>query len=174
MRFSNLLVPVALATGVIADGAAIVNSLSTIADATIALNSSVNSFAKDGNPLKLLPIIVKSTSLLNDIKSGTKTAQASGNLTVDETLSVASATLALVSDVETTLSNIVLHKDLFASELVGPVILLNLDQEKSATDDFSAAVVAKVPAALQAVALNIIAPIDTAFAAAIETYKWVL
>jgi hypothetical protein len=174
MRFSTLLVPVAMATSVLADGAAIASSLATISNATIALNSSVNSFRADGDPLKLLPIIVQATTLLNDIKSGTKTASASANLTLDETLTVASSTLALVSNVESTLDNIVAAKALFALELVGPVILLNLNQEKTATDQFSAAVVSKVPAALQATALSIIAPIDTAFTAAIAAYKWVL
>ncbi|KIN02641.1 hypothetical protein OIDMADRAFT_18415 [Oidiodendron maius Zn] len=172
MRFSTILLPLAaLSTSVLADGASILNALSTISNATTALNSSITSFRADGDPLKLIPILIQSTTLLSDINDGTNTASSSANLTVDETLTVASATLNLVSSVETTLDNIVGGEKLFSSELVSPVIYLNLVQEKSATDKFSAAVISKVPESLQSTAETIVAPIDTAFTAAIAAFK---
>jgi hypothetical protein len=51
------------------------------------------------------------------------------------------------------------------------VILLNLKDEKSATDKFGAAVVAKIPPALQATAQSLLAPIDDAFNSAIAAYE---
>jgi hypothetical protein len=173
MRFSTLLLPLGLAAGLV-DAQSILNAMGTISNATVALNSSVTSFRKDGDPLKLLPIIVQSTELLSDINSGTKQAQASANLTVDEALTVASATLTLVSDVQTTLDNIIAGKDLFSDELVAPLILLNLEEEKSASDKFSAAVLSKVPSALLPTAELLVAPIDTAFEAAISAYEGAL
>jgi hypothetical protein len=175
MRFSTVLLPIAaLTTSVVADGASIVAAMGTIANATIALNSSITSFRADGDPLKLLPIIVQSTELLSDINAGTKVASKSANLTTADALTVAGATTSLVSTVQTTLDNIVAGKKLFALELVGPVIYLNLEEEKSATDKFSAAIISKVPASLQSTAQSLVAPIDTAFAAAIAAYKGVL
>jgi len=175
MRFSTVLLPLAaLATSVLADGASITAALDTISSATTKLNSSITSFRSDGDPLKLLPVIVESTTLLYDINTSTKTAKASANLTTDEALAVAGATLTLASAVESSLDNIVAGKSLFADELVGPIIYLNLEQLKSATDQFSAAVVSKVPTALQAVAESIIAPIDAAFTSAIAAFKGVL
>ena len=57
-----------------------------------------------------------------------------------------------------------------ADLLISPIILLNLKEEKAATDKFSAAVISKVPTAYQGLAANIVAPIDTAFNAAIADY----
>lgn len=175
MRFSTVLLPLAaLTTSVLADGASIITALGTISNATTTLNSSVTSFRADGDPLKLLPILVETASLLSDINTSTKTASASANLTDSEAISVAGATITLASAVESSLDNIVAGKSLFADELVGPVIYLSLEQLKSATDSFSAAVVAKVPADLQGVATSLIAPIDAAFTSAIAAFKGVL
>ena len=55
--------------------------------------------------------------------------------------------------------------------MVSPVILLNLKEEKEATDRFGAAVVEKVPVDLQATAQALLAPIDDAFEAAIAAYS---
>jgi Hydrophobic surface binding protein A len=171
MRLSILLPLSALSSSVLADGASILAALGTISNATVALNSSITAFRAHGDPLKLIPILIQATTLLSDINDSTKTASASANLTVDETLTVAGATLNLVSTVETTLDNIVAGENLFNLELVSPVIYLNLVQEKTATDKFSAAVISKVPEALQSTAQSIIAPIDAAFIAAISAFK---
>lgn len=84
---------------------------------------------------------------------------------------MAQATQGLVSDVQSTLATIVAAKPKFAKLLLTPVILLNLVTEKDATDKFSAAVIAKVPTAQQALAKSIVAPVDTAFESAISAYE---
>ena len=157
-----------------ADGAAIVAAMTTISTATVALNNTVSSFPS--NPLLDLldvgPLLSDSLTLLNDINSATSIAQQSANLTLLEAISVAQSTLSLASTVESTLTNIVNSKSKFDKlVVVSPVILLNLKEEKSATDKFGAAVVEKVPAALQATAQNLLAPIDDAFNSAIATYE---
>lgn len=72
---------------------------------------------------------------------------------------------------QSTLSNIIAAKPLFNRELVSPVIYLDLELDKQATDQFSEAVISKVPSALQGLAQQIVAPVDTAFDAALAAYK---
>jgi hypothetical protein len=48
---------------------------------------------------------------------------------------------------------------------------LNLVEEKAATDKFSAAIIQKVPVDYQALAEQIVAPVDTAFGQAILVYE---
>jgi hypothetical protein len=158
----------------VADGASIIAAMTTISDATVALNNTVTSFPS--NPLLDLldigPLLSDSITLLNDIDSATSIAKQSGNLSLSDATSVAQATLALVSGVESSLTNIVNAKSKFDKLLVvSPVILLNLKDEKSATDKFGAAVVAKIPPALQATAQSLLAPIDDAFNSAIAAYE---
>jgi hypothetical protein len=102
MRFNIL--PLALfASTVLADGAAIVTALSEISNATIALQSAVTKWR--GDLLGVLPIVAASTTLLEDINSGTKTAEASANLTIAEVIGIAGPTQTLVSDVQSSVRN---------------------------------------------------------------------
>ncbi|KYG47167.1 hypothetical protein M433DRAFT_63717 [Acidomyces richmondensis BFW] len=168
--FISVLVAIGcLASNVIADGASIVAALDKISDATAQLNNSVISW--DGSLLGTLPIIADSTALLADINSATKTAEQSANLTDLEALGVGLATLSLASDVNTTLATIEAAKPKFQRLLLAPLILLNLELEKGATDQFSAAVLQKVPAALQSTAEGITSGIDDAFDQAINDYN---
>lgn len=174
MQLSSLFPIAFLVTKALADGAAIVAAMTTISDATVKLNNTVSSFPN--NPLLDLldvgPLLSDSVTLLNDINAATSIAQQSANLTLLEAISVAQSTLSLASVVESTLANIVSSKPKFDKlVVVSPVILLNLKQEMSATDKFGAAVVEKVPDALQATAKSLLAPIDDAFTSAIATYK---
>lgn len=84
---------------------------------------------------------------------------------------MAQETTALSSIVQSTLATIVSKKQEFADLLLQVAILLELKAEKSATDNFAAAVTAKLPAELQSVAPSLIAPIDTAFNNAIADYE---
>ncbi|RMY14775.1 hypothetical protein D0867_07037 [Hortaea werneckii] len=158
-----------LASTVYADGAAILKSLDEISASTNKLNDAVVSFK--GDFPGALPIAADSIALLEDIKSGTKTAKASDPLTFDETIKVAGATFSLQSTVNMTLANIEDAKPKFDKLLLSPVILGNLKLDKSATDDFSMAVTEKVPENLQATAEQLTAGFDAAFDEAIATYK---
>lgn len=87
-------------------------------------------------------------------------------------LTVNRSTQTLSKIVISTLSEIVAKKPTFDRDLIlSPIILINLEQEQSASDKFTAAVTAKVPAALQASAKQLTEPIDAAFSQAISTYK---
>jgi len=162
-----------LATTVLADGASILAAISKISTSTTKLNSTVADFSSGLAGLAdVIPLLIDSTALLEDIKSGTNVASSSANLTFGETIQIASATSALVTNVQSTLKTIVNAKPKFdALVLVSPVVLINLKQQKSATDQFSTAVISKVPAAFADFARSLVAPIDTAFNAAIGKYK---
>ncbi|KFY25827.1 hypothetical protein V493_04427 [Pseudogymnoascus sp. VKM F-4281 (FW-2241)] len=172
MRFSIL--PIALlASTVVADGAAILAAMNKISASTTKLNGTIADF--HGGLIGLaetIPILIQSTTLLNDIKEGTETAEESNQLTVDETIKVSGATTELVKGVQTSLQTIVDTKPEFDELLViSPVILLNLQQQKSATAKFSKAVISKLPEEFRGIAEGIVAPIDVAFDSAIAAYK---
>ncbi|KAK3935575.1 hydrophobic surface binding protein A-domain-containing protein [Diplogelasinospora grovesii] len=171
LKFSIL--PLLLATAVttvLADGASIFNALQTIQNATLKLQSSVGSW--DGGLLGTLPIVAESAQLLADIKKGQKVAEQSAPLSVLEAITVAQETMALATGVNQTLTTIISAKPKFDRLLlVSPVILLNLEMEKSATDDMSAAIIDKVPADLQVTAKQLVAPIDDSFNEAIAVYQ---
>jgi hypothetical protein len=170
MLLKFLLLPVAtLVSFVAADGAAIVAAMTKVANTSITLNDTVASW--DGNVFALLPILVDSTKLLEDIYSATSTAKASANLTIAEGFAVAQETTTLSSVVQSTLATIVSKKQEFAHLFLQIAILLELKAEKSATDNFAAAVTAKLPVELQSVAPSLTAPIDTAFNSAIADYE---
>ncbi|KAL7924332.1 hydrophobic surface binding protein A domain-containing protein [Trichoderma austrokoningii] len=152
------------------DANPILTALSTITSDTTSLNTTVATF--NGDPLTLIKITVQSAQLLSDINKGTDTANQAANLTLDQTLAIATATLALATDVNQTITTIIDAKPAFDKLLVvDPVILLNLKLEQDATRKFSAAVVAKVPAALQAVAQGLTQGIDDSFAEGIAVYE---
>ncbi|KAK2031557.1 hypothetical protein LX32DRAFT_637138 [Colletotrichum zoysiae] len=157
------------AVSVLADGAAIVAAMDEIAAANTELGETVASW--NGGLFGTLPIIVQSTKLLIKINEATGIAQDSAPLNSIEAITVALSTQELAGGVETTLGNVVGAKPKFDKLLLSPIILLNLKQEKSATDKFSAAVVEKVPESLKGAAGTLVGRIETAFDNAIATYS---
>jgi hypothetical protein len=85
---------------------------------------------------------------------------------------VASATAKLAAVVESTLNTLVLAKPKFDKLLiVSPVVLYNLEQQQTATNEFGAAVTVKVPAAYQKLAAALLQPIQAAFNTTIAVYE---
>jgi hypothetical protein len=145
MHLSILSVSLLLTT-VLADGASILAAMAKISASTAKLNNTVADFpAGIAGLADVVPLLIDSTTLLHDINSGTKVAQQSANLTNAEVLGVAGATQALVTSVQSVLNTLVAAKPKFDKLLiVSPVVLINLKEEKSATDKFSAAVISKL------------------------------
>ena len=167
------LLPLAvLASTVLADGASIVAALGKITNDTISLQKTVGDW--DGDILGVLPIVAVSTKLLEDINSGTQTAKASANLTLTEVIEIVGPTQTLVSDVQSALATVIAAKEKFAKLFLAPVIKIDLELEKAATDKFTAAVVSKIPTAFQALAESITAPVDVAFEYGIGNYTGIL
>lgn len=166
---SSFLLLASILTPVLADGASVLTAISKISNDTIALNSTLGPWT--GNPFTVIDIVIKSTSLLTSINEGTDTATASANLTLLEAIGIAQAVLKLNVVVISSLSTVEAKKPYFQKLLLQPVILLNLILQRDATDRFSAALVAKVPVALQAFAASLTVPIDNKFTEAIAAYE---
>lgn len=169
MRFTAILVPLGLCATVLADGQAIVDSIGVISSITGELNSAVSSWK--GDLLGALPIVGKSTELLKDINNGTKIAKASQPLSALEAITIAGAIQNLQKNVNTTLTTIIRSKQKFDKLLLSPIILLNLDLEKDGSDRLGAAIKAKVPENLQAIAQGLQDTLDAYFDTAIDAYK---
>jgi hypothetical protein len=170
MRFTAYLAPLALlATKVVANGAAIADAIGVINTVTLQLQSKVTSWK--GDLLGTLPIIVASTELLTDINNATKTTKASAPLDALEALTVAVAINTLSGSVNSTISAIISRKHDFDKLLLSPVILLNLELEKDATDKLGAALADKVPEDLKGAAATLQATIDGYFDKGIQAYK---
>ncbi|KAI3391314.1 hypothetical protein diail_7602 [Diaporthe ilicicola] len=170
MLVTKFLPVVALGVGgVLADGTSIVNAITAIQNATNQLTTTVSDY--NGNILGALPIILESTSLLSTIKKGTQTAEQSAPLADLEAVTVGLATITLVGNVNASLDAIVDAKPKFDRNLLTPVVLLNLEQQKSASSDFSDAVVAKLPATFVSTGQQLAAQINEAFSEAISIYS---
>ena len=160
-------------TTVQADGQAIVEAIQKISASSAKLNNTVVNFQAGllglGDSIHLL---IDSSNLLKEIKSGTEVAEESAPLDFLETLSVAGATQALVTDVQIVLTSTVNAKPKFDKLLiVSPTVLVNLKMQRKASAAFSEAVIGKVPVELQETARNLVGPIDVAFEAAIAEYN---
>lgn len=174
MRLS--LFPLALltvATTVIADAAAIVTELGKISAQTDKVEGIVTGFSAGIKGLgDVVPLLIESTELLIDIKKATKVAKASEPLNLDGVIAIVGPTQALVADVQSLLAAITNAKPKFDKLLiVSPVVLLNLKQQKKATEELNNAVISKVPADFQGLARDLVAPIYVAFDATIAEYS---
>ncbi|KAH6895965.1 hydrophobic surface binding protein A-domain-containing protein [Thelonectria olida] len=169
MLLSRVLTLAGLASTAVASGATIIAAMDSISNSTKALNKTIASW--DGRVLGVCGITVKSTQLLLDIKNGTEVAHASANLTFNEAVQVASATTSLATVVNSTLTTIIKAKSKFDKLLLTPVIHVTLELQKNATDEFSAAVIEKVPKSLQGTAKGLVKPIAEAFDKAIKKYS---
>lgn len=156
-------------SSVVADGAAIVDAITGIQNATAELTSTVASW--DGGILGAIPIVTESTSLLTAINDATDTAKASANLTDLEAVSVGLQILTLVTNVNTSLTTIIDAKPKFDKDLLSGVVLLNLELEKSASGDFSDAVIEKLPEAFVSTGETLSAEITASFDVAIDAYN---
>ena len=166
MKLTTLLT-FTLATPIFA-ASPIPGAVTSVTDATTKLQNTLKSW--DGHLLSAIPILGDSTALLHAIKQGTSQAKSSDPLTNDETFALVGLTQNLVSAVNGTLETLISMKPKFDKLLMSPVILLNLELEKDASNDFSAAVVEKVPSGLQETAKGLVAPIAVSFDKAINKY----
>ena len=158
---------IALASQIVS-AATILENVQKVETSTGALGDSVRQWK--GNFLGTLPIIKDSAALLIDIKSGAKDAKDSPPLTLDEAFDVAGATIDLTNTVNSTLQSVIERKPDFDKLLLSPIILGNLELQRSATEKFSAAIVEKVPTEAQPIAEDLIADIDASFQRALDAY----
>ena len=160
---------IALATRVVADGAAIVESLNTLSASSVELDQTVSEWS--GELFDALPIVTQSLGLLKDTKDATAVANESEPLTMEEAVTLATAMQSLITDIEGVLTSIEEAKPKFDELKLGMIILLNLKMQKKETDNFSAALVEKIPESLQEVAQTMADQVAALFDKAIKAYN---
>ncbi|ETS72977.1 hypothetical protein PFICI_15369 [Pestalotiopsis fici W106-1] len=171
MRLSpSLLGLVSLVGTCVADGAAIAAALGVISADTISLNQTVASWP--GDILGALPITVQSTTLLIDINKATGIAEDSAALNDTETLAIAVTTADLITDTNSTLTEIIAAKPKFDKLLLSPIIYLTLSSQKDASGKLSSAIAEKVPEAYQTVADALGAELAASFDVALDAYSF--
>lgn len=169
MMVKVLLTTLLGASSVLADGAAIVDAISGIQNATAELTSTVASW--DGGILGALPLVSESTSLLTAINDATDTTKQSANLTDIEAVTVGITILSLVTDVNSSLTTIIDAKPKFDKVFSSGIVLLNLALERSASADFSDASLEKLPATFASVGETLSGEITDSFDQAIGVHN---
>lgn len=170
MKALKFLLPSLLgASSVLADGAAIADAISAIQNATQELNATVATW--NGGILGAIPIVSESTSLLTAINDATATAKQSANLSAIEAITVGLDIITLVTDVNSTLTTIIDAKLKFDKTLLTGVVLLNLGLEKSASAEFSDAVIEKLPETFVSTGQTLSDEITASFDQAIDVYN---
>ena len=155
----------------------VIEGLSKVANATIALNQTVASYPGGvAGTLDALTILGDSLSLVADINSVTALAKQSVNFTSTESEEVAVAFIDLLPSVESSLTTIDEKKADFETGLLGigsltPLVLGLVKQIKSSADDLGAAITAKLTAEWAAEAPTILAEVNAAFDTTIEDYS---
>lgn len=172
MMFKLLFASFLGASSVLADGAAIVAAITAIQNSTLDLDTAVAEW--DGGILGALPIVADSAALLSTINDATDTAKDSAVLSDLEAISVGLEIISLVTDVNTTLTTIIAAKPKFDGALLSGVVLLNLGLEKSASSDFSDAVIDKLPATFVSTGQTLSSEILASFDQAIDVYEGLL
>ena len=161
-------------TTVSAGATEIVAELGKISAQTDKVESIVTEFSAGIKGLgDVVPLLIESTELLIDIKKATKVAKASQPFaSLDEVIQIVGPTQTLVADVQSLLAALVNAKPKFDKLLiVSPVVLLNLKQQRKATEELNNVVISKVPADFQGLARDLVAPIYVAFDATIAEYS---
>lgn len=154
--------------GVLADGISITGAITAIQNATNVLSNTVAQW--NGDILGAVPIITQSTSLLKIIDEGIAITKASTVLSETEAVTIGLATTTLATTINSLLVVVVDAKTRFDRVLLTPVVLLNLEQEKSASSLLSSAVVGKLSEESVAKVQQLFAQIIAAFDGAIGSY----
>ncbi|KAK4496151.1 hypothetical protein PRZ48_012130 [Zasmidium cellare] len=147
----------------------IVDAIAVIQSRTQKVDADV--LAWSGDRRGFIPIFFDSQKLLKSINNGTTVANANEPLDFNGAVNVGLATLNLIPIVNQTLIDYIAAIPKFNKLYLTPTVLDSLNQQKAASDVFSAAVVAKVPADLQGLAGTITAPIDEDFDVAIAAFQ---
>ena len=144
--------------------------LKTLAQDVIALNSTLASYS--GDEEGLASILDKSNILLDDIKSGAETAKASPPLSFAETLSLADLTATLAAYSTDNIDTLIAVKPKLAEkpETI-PITRSVLVDMQAAIQDFSNAVLQRVPLELEPVARKLVERIDADLERGIDAYS---
>ncbi|KAF2166704.1 hypothetical protein M409DRAFT_22760 [Zasmidium cellare ATCC 36951] len=160
-----------MATSALAQGVEqpIVDAITVIQARTQRVDTDVLAWSGDRRGFR--PIFFDSQKLLKSINNGTNVANANESLDFNGAVNVGLATLNLIPVVNQTLIDFIATIPKFNKLYLTPTVLDSLNQQKAASDAFSAAVIAKVPDGLKDLAGQVTAPIDEDFDVSIAAFQ---
>ncbi|KAF2665525.1 hypothetical protein BT63DRAFT_417082 [Microthyrium microscopicum] len=154
MRFSNL-ITLALTGLVAADLATIQGEFTKIQAAVTNLDNSINGLTSSTDPTTAINTLVSQSNAVTDaLNSGTTTVSATDDLSLTDSITLLSSSNSLVSAVNTTVTDLENKKSIVDAANADGTVVTQLQQQKTASQAFIAAVVSKVPSAAQSIANN--------------------
>ncbi|KAH8705365.1 hydrophobic surface binding protein A-domain-containing protein [Talaromyces proteolyticus] len=159
------------------DAPGIVASLNAISSQLATMNSTLNTFPGGaGNTLVALQVQGEAQTLLDTINNGTKVANQTGPLDVNDSALVVDAVLTLQPNIYGVLNHIIAAKPDFDTAVLGlasAAILVKSDLTnlKNSTDQLFSATVSKLVTDIQNLAPLVQALVDLYFVEAINTYS---
>jgi hypothetical protein len=137
-----------------------------ISSDTQAVDTAVKAFSGDGGPLA-----AATSTLLTDLNSGISSVNNAQPVDIGAATQIATYVTGLQSTVEQTINDLKSAKSKIVAAGLGGVVLKSLQDQKTASQDFSDAVTKKTPTALQAVAQQLSSGIISSIQSGIDAYK---
>ncbi|OAQ67707.1 hydrophobic surface binding protein A domain-containing protein [Pochonia chlamydosporia 170] len=162
----KILIPSLLAIPTLAT---IPSTLAKITTDIRALNQSLATFT--GDDTSLTNVLGNSTALKNDINAGATEARASPPVAFKDALQLASATAQLAADTRSTITTLIATKTAFDKVGVTEIVVSMVKDLKSATGEFSGAVIEKLPLELAPVGEQLVGLIDGQFERGIGAFE---
>ena len=174
MKFTQTFLPLVLALGatagptrVVRNLASIESAISAIQSAVVALDTTEKAYT-GGNPSALQ---IASNAVVTATNAGTATANASGDLSDLDALSLVSPIQTLTTDVQDAVNDLIAKKSAIVAAGAETQILANLIQQNSSATALANAITAKIPAVLQNTAASLSAGITNAIEQGITAFS---
>ncbi|KAF2232736.1 hypothetical protein EV356DRAFT_517277 [Viridothelium virens] len=147
----------------------ILTALSNVNSATETLDTEVKAF--DGSAGAISTLNADSAAVLSSINTGTTNVQATTPISDNDALQVASATETLINTLNTTIDDLIAKKPTFVSSGQSATVLSQLQQQRTASNSFSSAIVSKTPSDLSSIAQSLTAQIAAEFQTGINAFS---
>jgi hypothetical protein len=177
LLFGLFVSPLAQCSVIKRDGAGIVASLNAISSQLATMNSTLDTFPGGaGNTVVALQVQGEAQTLLDTINNGTKIANQTGPLSLNETVLVVDAVLTLQPNIYGVLNHIIAAKPDFDTAVLGVasaaiLVKSDLTNLKNSTDQLFSATLPKLVTDIQNLAPLVQALVDLYFAKAIISYS---
>jgi hypothetical protein len=177
MRISTILsftfigASVAAATPIKRDLATFQNAFGAVSRATITFDNGIKALTSASDVTAALPDLTsKAAAIVSALSSGTTAVNNSPALSLGDSISLLSLSSTLANNVDTTITDLSNKKSYIDAAGQTSFVLTQLQNVKAASQTFIAAVVAKVPSAVQNIANTQAQQVITALNRGITTF----
>lgn len=164
--FVSLFAAGAVAVSIARDVQTIQDAVSSISDATTALNTAVQGFSGD-----IAGLQSASEAVIEAINAGNAAVEPTSEISLADALSLQGPIEDLGDLVGQTVDNAIAKKGDFASAGIGAVVLDQLQQQRDAATTFAETVTSKVPEAAQGIAAELSKPILDALNRGVQEFS---